>query len=113
MNSIYTAIALFSITALGGLYLLTLVLRKKETPKALSFVHGLLAVIGLVMAIVYCVNHPPGPLTGTVLFVIAALGGVILIYQDLTGKKIPGWLGILHGLIALTGLFFLLLFAFQ
>lgn len=111
MGTIYAAIAIFGMTAVAGMYLLTLVFRGKETPKAVSLIHGLLAVTGLVLLIVYCTGHDPAPVESIVVFVIAALGGFVLIYKDLTGK-IPKWLGVAHGLIAVTGFILLLVFAF-
>ena len=110
---ITTAIALFSLAALLGMFLLTFVLRGKETPKAVVFTHGPLAAAGLVLLIIYLFQESPGPVESVVLFTIAAIGGVVMVYKDLTGKKIPKWLAIAHGLIAICGFIFLLIFAFQ
>lgn len=109
---IYTALAIFGLTAILGLYLLTLILRDKQTPKGAAIVHGLFAVTGLILLIVYCVKHEASPIESIIIFSIAALGGFILAYKDLTGRKIPKWLGILHGVTALAGFGFLLCFAF-
>ncbi len=109
---IYTAIAIFGMTAILGLYLLTLILRDKQVPKGAAIVHGLFAVAGLILLIFYCVKHEVGPLESIIIFSIAALGGFILAYKDLTGRKIPKWLGIVHGVTALVGFAFLLWFAF-
>ena len=113
MGTLYAAIAIFGTTAILGLYLLSLVLRAKSTPKGVALIHGLLAVIALVLLIVYCVGHNPGPWASLVVFVIAAMGGLILGYRDLTGKSIPKWLGIVHGLAAIIGFALLLWFAFS
>jgi hypothetical protein len=113
MEIIYAALATFGIAALGGIYLLSLVLREKETPKLVSAIHGLFAVSGLILLIVYCTKYQPGPGLSIGIFVVAALGGLILIYKDLTEKKVPKWLGIVHGLAAVTGYVTLLVFAFQ
>lgn len=91
--------------------LLSYVLREKETPKGAVITHGLFAVVGLILLILYAVNQP-GPIESIVLFVIAALGGVVMLVRDLSGKKIPKWLGVLHGLLAVSGFIFLLVFAF-
>jgi hypothetical protein len=48
-----------------------------------------------------------------VLFVIAALGGFIMMARDVTGKSIPKWLAVVHGLLAVTGFVLLLVFAFN
>lgn len=108
---IYTSIAFFALAAILGMILLSYVLREKETPKGVVFTHGPLAAIGLILLIIYTVNQP-GPVESIVLFTIAALGGVVMLVKDLSGKKIPKWLGVLHGLLAVSGFIFLLVFAF-
>jgi hypothetical protein len=113
MELIYAALAVFGIAALGGIYLLSLVLRDKQTPKSIAFIHGLFAVSGLILLIVYCIRNQPGPGLSIGIFVVAALGGLVLIYKDLTENKVPKWLGIVHGLAAVTGYITLLVFAFR
>jgi hypothetical protein len=76
-------------------------------------VHGFLAVIGLVLLLYYTFTNKPGPIESAVLFVIAALGGIVVAVRDITGKSVPKWLATLHGLIAVTGFVFLLLFVFN
>ncbi|MCW3103114.1 MAG: hypothetical protein JWO09_1554 [Bacteroidetes bacterium] len=112
MNTLYTIIGLFALGAIIGIYLLTLVLQDKETPKAAAFVHGLFVVPAVIMLIVYITKNTPSPVESLVLFIIAALGGLVLIYRDLTGKKIPKWLAVVHGLAAVAGFAFLLVFTF-
>ena len=109
---IYTSIAFFALAAILGMLLLSYVLREKETPKAAVVTHGLFAVTGLILLILYVINNP-GPVESVVLFVIAATGGIIMLARDLSGKKIPKWLGVAHGLIAVSGFIFLLVFAFS
>jgi hypothetical protein len=110
---IFASIAFFSLAAVLGMLLLSYVLRGKETPKGIVFTHGPLAVIGLILLIVYAFENPPGPLESIVLFVIAALGGLILVARDLLRKTIPKWLAVVHGLVAVTGFVFLLVYAFK
>jgi hypothetical protein len=113
MTIIYTSIGFFSLAALLGLYLLTFVLRGKETPKAIVFTHGPLAVVGLVLLILYITGEGPDPVESLVLFVLAALGGLYMVFRDLTGKPIPKILAVGHGLLAVSGLVLLLIFAFN
>ena len=110
MGLIYTAIVLFALAAIGGLYLLSFVLQKKETPKAIVFIHGALAATALVLLIIHTVKTGADLIQVIVLFVIAALGGFVLVIRDLTGKSLPKALAIAHGLIAITGFVFLLLY---
>lgn len=113
MNTIYLIIALFALGALIGMYLLALVLQKKETPKFVAFIHGAFVAAALVLLIYYSTQHNPQPIESIVLFVVAALGGAVLIVRDLTGKPLPKWLAIAHGLIAVAGFIFLLVYAFS
>jgi hypothetical protein len=113
MIMLATAIALFSLTALLGMFLLIFILKGRETPKAIVFTHGPLALAGIVLLIIYVVKHSPGPLESLVLFAITALGGIVLVFKDLTGKKVPKWLAVVHGLLAVTGFVFLLMFAWM
>lgn len=109
---ITTAIALFSLAALLGMFLLTFVLKGRKTPKAVVFTHGPLAAAGLVLLIIYSVKYSPGPMESIILFAIAATGGLVLVIRDITGKSIPKWLAVVHGLLAVTGFVYLLIFAF-
>lgn len=110
---IYTAIAMFALAAVLGMVLLTFVLQGKETPKSIVFSHGPLAAAGLVLLIIYAFQKSPGPIEAIVLFLIAATGGIIMFSRDMTGKSIPKWLAVVHGLLAVVGFIFLLIFAFS
>jgi hypothetical protein len=112
MNNIYGIIGLFSLGALLGMYLLVLILQSKQTPKSVAFIHGLFVATALIMLIIYAVNNGPGLMESIVLFVMAAVGGLTLIYRDVTGKSMPKWLAIGHGLLAIAGFVFLLCYAF-
>jgi hypothetical protein len=108
---LYASIVFFAIAAILGIFLLSYVLRNEETPKTLVFSHGPLAAIGLVLLIVYTINKP-GPIASVILFTIAAFGGIIMVVKDLTGKSIPKWLAILHGVLAVAAFVYLLVFTF-
>lgn len=112
MTLLYTIIALFALGAIIGMYLLALVLQKKETPKFVAFIHGLFVVAALLLLFYYNSERGPGLMESIILFVVAAVGGLVLIIRDLSGKSIPRWLAIAHGLIAVAGFVFLLAFAF-
>lgn len=73
--------------------------------------HGLFVVTGLVLLLLYTFKGRPGPMESAVLFVIAALGGIILAARDLTGRSVPKWLAVVHGLIAVSGFIVLIVFA--
>ncbi|MDB5228044.1 MAG: hypothetical protein JWN78_2237 [Bacteroidota bacterium] len=109
---LYSIIGLFALGAIGGMYLLALVLQNKETPKAVALIHGAFVATALILLIVYSRSNGPGFTESIVLFVVAATGGAYLFLRDVTGKSIPKWLAVGHGLIAVTGFVFLLYSAF-
>jgi hypothetical protein len=110
MNTLYLIAGLFAAAALAGVYLITLVLTHKETPKAITLIHGLFAATALVLLAIYTFRERPAPVESLVLFVLAASGGFVLVYKDFTGRKIPKWLAVVHGLTAVTGFIFLIMF---
>lgn len=112
MELIYTAIGLFATAALIGLYMLSLVLQKKPVPKGAAITHGLLAATALVLLIVDMVQAGADTVQIVILFIITALGGVVLFARDLTGRSLPRGLAIAHGLLAVTGFIFLLVYTF-
>lgn len=110
---LYTIIALFALAAIMGMILLSYVLKSEKRPRGVMIVHGLLAATSLVLLLVYTGQNTPGPVESAVLFVIAALGGIIMAYRDLTGRSVPKGLAVLHGVLAVSGFIFLLVFAFR
>jgi hypothetical protein len=113
MGMIYTAIGLFSVAALFGLYLISFVLQKKETPKAIAIVHGVFAATALILLIIHTINTGADLVQAIVIFIIAALGGIILFVRDIMGKELPRGLALAHGLLAVTGFVFLLMYALK
>lgn len=109
---LYISTALFALAALLGFYLITFVLQAKETPKGVAIVHGPLAATGLILLIVYAFLYKPAPIISIIIFILAAMGGFVLIYKDLVGKPIPKWLAVGHGLTALIGFITLIVFLF-
>jgi hypothetical protein len=106
-------IALFALAAIFGMVLISYVLRSKETPKGVMIAHGLFAATALVLLASYVFGNQPSPTESLILFVIAALGGFIMVARDLTGKSIPKWLAVVHGLVAVSGFIMLLIFTFS
>jgi zinc transporter ZupT len=113
MNTLYLSISLFALGAIIGTYLLSFVLQKKEIPKLFAFIHGAFVVIAFILLIHYGYQHEAGLIESIILFVVAALGGITLIIRDVTGKSLPKWLAISHGLIAVTGFTSLFIYAFN
>lgn len=95
-------IVLFAFAALFGVILLSYVLGNKFTPKAITIIHGLFAVLGLVSLIVVAYLTPIKLWLSVIVFSMAALGGFYLLFKDLTGK-IPKSVAVIHGLLAISG----------
>ena len=110
---IITAIGFFALAAILGLFLISYILRSKETPKGVAIVHGILAATGIVLLVIYSLGNSPSPIESLVLFIIAATGGFIVFVRDIINKPVPKWLAIVHGLVAVTGFIFILMFAFN
>jgi hypothetical protein len=92
--------------------MLSYLLRDKHIPKGLAILHGLLAVVGLVLLVIYSLRAIEGAWISIGIFAVAAMGGLLLIHRDLTGKA-PKWLGLVHGLVAVSGFLILLVFAYH
>lgn len=110
---IWVIIALFALAAMGGGYLLRLVLSDKPTPKGIAMAHGFVAAAALVLLIIYTTRYTPGPIESLIVFVLAALGGVFMFTRDITARPIPKWLAVGHGVLALVGFTLLLVFALR
>jgi peptidoglycan/LPS O-acetylase OafA/YrhL len=113
MSLLYTIIGLFALGAILGMYLLALVIKDIATPRSTTFIHSLFVAIAFVLLVIYTRMNTPEPIDSLILFCIAAMGGIVLVYRDLTGKRVPKWLALSHGMVALGGFVFLFVFAFN
>jgi len=110
-----TAVVIFAISAVGGIVMAGIRFGgKPQPPTALAMLHGFLSAAALTLLIYAActVGLPSLALTATVLFVVAALGGV---YMNLNFHwkmlPLPKWLVVVHALIAVTGFVCLLIAA--
>ncbi|MFY9308226.1 MAG: hypothetical protein WAQ28_04165 [Bacteroidia bacterium] len=99
----YLIIVLFTLAVLLGMYLLSFVVRAKETPKSIAFFHGIVAATALIMLIIYSVDKNERIVASAVILTFAAVGGIIYFIKDITGKPLPKWFAITHGLVAEIG----------
>lgn len=107
------AILLFAVAAVFGLIVLTALLKNRETPKPVVYTHGLFAATALVLLIAYAVTDGAHSVGGIIaLFVVAALGGLLLFGRDLMKKAGPKWLAVVHALLAVSAFVMLLFVAF-
>jgi len=93
----------FILAALLGAYLISFILRNKNTPKGVALVHGPLAVLGFILLFFYLVLYSGHPWVSFIIFFIAAMGGFMLMFRDITGKSLPKWFALTHGIVALCG----------
>jgi hypothetical protein len=107
---LYLNIALFAIAAIVGLIILKNWLTSATTSRAVVYAHGIFAAAGLVLLFVYFLkNGEQNIKTSLILFLVAAMAGFYMFFQDLKGKFSPTWLAVVHGLVAVVGFVFLLM----
>jgi len=109
--------ALFAISAVGGLVMAYIRLARSINPPAwLAMLHGLLAASGLTLLAYasFVFTVPAFANYALVLFVVAALGGLVLNlrYQWLN-QPLPVGLMIGHALLAVCGFVLMLLVVFR
>ena len=107
-------VILFAIAVIFGLINISHVLKTASPPSSAVYAHGAAAVVGLGLLIYFALQNP-GTLPQWVLivFIVAALGGLTLVYNDRVRKKPgPSYLAVVHMLAALTAFVGLLLFVF-
>lgn len=110
---IYSAIALFALSAVLGLAILIKWLAKKDASKGVIYSHGIVAAIALVLLIIYAIQNPNNfPKISIILFVVAALGGFYMFFNDLRKKPSPMAVAFIHALLAVGGFVMLLAFVF-
>ena len=110
----YLIIGLFALGAVMGLILATGIFKNPpSTSKPALVAHSLFVATALVLFIIYAVNNPDYPQLSLILFVVAAVGGFYLVYNDLV-KKSPGPrpVVIVHALVAVIAFVLLLVYAF-
>jgi hypothetical protein len=107
LRTLETATVLLVIAALGGLLMAGIRLTRKTNPPAwLAMAHGFLAASPVVLLLYAActVGLPALALYGTVLFVIAALGGVTLnLGYHWKNLPLPQGLMIGHAALAIIG----------
>ena len=104
---LYLTIGLFALAAIIGFIILKNWLTSANTSRSVVYAHG---VFALILLLVQTLKNPEGNLrTSLILFVVAAIGGFYMFFQDLKGKFSPIWLAVTHALLAAGGLIFLLL----
>lgn len=105
-----SSLGFFVLAVVLGVYLLSFILRNKQIPIKVAMAHGLVGAIGIILLIIYPFYYSPAPMTSLILFVAAALGGLTMMYMGISGKKVPAWMAIGHGMVGVIGLITLIAF---
>jgi hypothetical protein len=114
MTMVIICIALFAVAAVFGLINLVRIMGAGRAPRATVYIHGAVAAVSLVLLVIYSlIRSQAAPMVALVLFIIAALGGFTLFGIDVATQKPPKWLAVVHGVVAVSGFVFLLIFAFM
>ncbi|WP_019215473.1 hypothetical protein [Legionella tunisiensis] len=109
-----SAVIIFVFVVALGLGILPPILQDRRPNKTVRALHGLLAASGLILIYVYVfvlmTSFSPLLMTSLVLLTLAALGGLTLVI--LAEKKIyaPKIIVALHPLVAIVGLFTLVIY---
>src|SRR5579862_1152533 len=94
---------LLILTACGGIFLISFLWAKKNTPKGVVMAHGSLGAITLISLIVGAFYYPLLWLV-VIIFAIVACGGFYTVFTDVIKGKLPLTLAQIHGLLAVIGL---------
>lgn len=107
------AIGFFLLAALLGGYLLSFIIKHKKVPMKVVMAHGVIAVVGIVLLVLYPFYYNPAPTTSLMIFIGTAIGGVTMVYLGRSGKKVPAWMAAGHGAFGLIGIVTLIVFLNQ
>ena len=105
-----SALIIFAIGALGGLYLASDVLREKLAPWPVSLLHASLGAIGLLL-VIYAAIAGGISLAASgalIILIVAALGGFYLASIHLRGTVAPRSIVFIHASVAVVGFLTLL-----
>ena len=99
-----TAVIAFAIAAVGGAFMAIEHFRGEAIPDFVALLHGIFAASGLCLLAVVVIRSETFGLVGIALvaFLIAAVGGFVLLSFHLRRRRHPGGLVVVHGLVALV-----------
>lgn len=116
MGMIQAATGLFAVAAVGGIVMAAIrMVGKRNPPHWLAMAHGFLAGAGLTLLIyaALTVGLPGRAMTATALFVLAAVGGVVLNLAYQTKQRpLPVGFMLGHAVLAVVAFVLLLSVAF-
>ena len=100
-----SAVVLFLLAAMGGLYMATRIFKGAFPPVLVAVGHGGLAATGLVLAILAAMSPAAAPLVkyGAGILFLAAMGGFFLLSFHLRKAPHPKAVVVIHALVAVAG----------
>ena len=103
---LFGLLILFLLVAAAGLTLAVLEARRRAPPLPVSALHGAAALAAIVLLVLRDVVHPGNYLVNaaTVVFMLAAAGGLLLFAFRATRQTLPAPVVVLHAGFALTAL---------
>lgn len=103
-------LSLFLVVMLAGTALAVLERRGRKLPLKVSAVHGVLGLLATALLVLQATAHPGNyPLNFSILvFMITALGGLLLFAFRATRQSLPLGVVLLHACFAVVGLVFML-----
>ena len=109
------AIMFFVFAAVFGLIVLIAILKNQTTPKPVVVIHGSLGGIGLLILLTYLAigNITPLYIASLCLLLIAVAIGFTVFGFDISEKRIPKVLAILHPVLAISSVILLIVYAMQ
>ena len=115
IDMLFTAVIFFLIAGFLGLFLLRAILEDKPTPKPVVFMHGSVAGLALLALVTFiALGHTETLLlTDLALFVLAAMGGLTMFTLDMSGKKVPKMLAVVHPLLAISSVIILIIYIIE
>ena len=101
---------LFLVVMLAGTGLAVVERRGRKLPLKVSATHGVLGLLAIVLLITQALAHPGNyPVNFSILvFMITALGGLLLFAFRASKQNLPLGVVLLHALFAVAGLLFLI-----
>jgi len=102
---IFIIAASFGVINLIGIY------KRNHAPAFSAICHGALVGVGLLLLIIYVVTSHIS-LTPLYIFLATAAGGLFLMSRDVTKKRVPLFIGIIHGIAGISGIVCLIYFLF-
>lgn len=103
-------LVLFLVVMLAGAGLALVERRGRMLPLRVTSAHGVLGVAAIVLLVMQAVDHPDNRQVNSaiVVFVLTALGGLLLFAFRASRQRLPLGVVLLHGAFALTGFALLL-----